>query len=542
MRKQSVGRQISQIMSITRFSTAVWLGAGWMGAMAIAPSELMTAAQAASLSNWAFDPATRQLEVTVPAGTTPRFFLVAEPARIVLEIPNAEIGSVPMQQAYSAGAVRQIRLSQFQSNVSRIVIEMAPDAVFAPGQAELKRVGSGNGGDRWVLRPLLAGDSPTTPAIASAPTPVPNPTIAAAPPPAPLPSTAPTPSMPFPGLPPLESDAQEIPVDPPATRSSAPSVPSPVSAQPANSASPAERPADQRLALPPPDVAQAAGEPPTPSETINVPSLESVPQPEASPQPPLAPQRPATLPTIAPEASPQVTPEETPGTTSIPVPAPDSPAPAPSAPVTAPPANPTPADNQIEFGQPLPLQSSLLPTSLSATTADASIPPGTVLSLRYPGSEPLQLTADEARQEVLILQEAVFDRTGNVLFPADSEVIGRFETSSKGSQFVVQAISWQGQSLLVSGESEPLEGNRRVPRNRLFRNSGLGAVVGTVLGAVTGVGLLAAVAAGAASSAAGTYLAAPQPAVIEPNQILQVQILQVQAQAEEPQIGESGLQ
>src|SRR5512147_3004877 len=42
--------------------------------------------QAAMLSGWEFDPSTQELVVTVPGGTTPRYFLAAEPARIILDL------------------------------------------------------------------------------------------------------------------------------------------------------------------------------------------------------------------------------------------------------------------------------------------------------------------------------------------------------------------------------------------------------------------------------------------------------------------------
>ncbi|MBE9182667.1 AMIN domain-containing protein, partial [Oculatella sp. LEGE 06141] len=177
---------------------------------------LASAGQAATLTNWQFNPGTRQLEILVPEGTTPRYFLLAEPARIVLDLPNTQIGAVPVEQGYS-GAVRQIRIAQFQPDLARIVIELAPGVAFAPGQVELQRVAadgsasSGSGaGDRWILRPLLADDTSTT-AAASPPAQAAEPMVPR------IEST--TPASPSPtapsvttNLPPLEPNAIEIPV------------------------------------------------------------------------------------------------------------------------------------------------------------------------------------------------------------------------------------------------------------------------------------------------------------------------------------------
>lgn len=112
-----------------------------------------TSAQAALLANWRFDPAANQLEVTLQDKTTPRYFLLAQPARIVLDLPNTQLGKVATQHNYS-GAVRQIRVSQFEKGVTRIVLELSPEVVLAPGQVQLQRAQpQRTQGDRWLLRP-----------------------------------------------------------------------------------------------------------------------------------------------------------------------------------------------------------------------------------------------------------------------------------------------------------------------------------------------------------------------------------------------------
>jgi hypothetical protein len=110
--------------------------------------------QAAALKNWRYDPAARQLEVTVKEGVTPRYFLMAQPARIVLDLPNTEVGEVSIKETY-AGAIRQVRVSQFQPGLTRIVMELSTDAVFAPGQVKLEKTNQST----WVLRPLIADAS-----------------------------------------------------------------------------------------------------------------------------------------------------------------------------------------------------------------------------------------------------------------------------------------------------------------------------------------------------------------------------------------------
>ena len=121
------------------------------GTLAIAAAR----GEAAALTNWRYDPAARQLEVTVKEGVTPRYFLMAQPARIVLDLPDTEVGEVSVKETY-AGAIRQVRVSQFQPGLTRIVMELSTDAVFAPGQVKLEKANKST----WVLRPLIA-NAPT---------------------------------------------------------------------------------------------------------------------------------------------------------------------------------------------------------------------------------------------------------------------------------------------------------------------------------------------------------------------------------------------
>ncbi|XGV99464.1 MAG: AMIN domain-containing protein [Leptolyngbya sp. BL-A-14] len=123
---------------------------------AIAGEATVLAVQAASLTQWSFDPAANQLEITVKDGTTPRYFLMAQPARIVVDLPDTALGAVSAQQTYS-GAVRQIRVSQFEPGLTRIVMEISPGVSLAPGQVKLQKVGSETAASnsRWVLQPLI---------------------------------------------------------------------------------------------------------------------------------------------------------------------------------------------------------------------------------------------------------------------------------------------------------------------------------------------------------------------------------------------------
>jgi hypothetical protein len=113
-------------------------------AIVIAPQPV-----AAALMGWKYDATKQQLEVTLNQETTPKYFVMAQPARIVVDLPNTNMGEVKARETFS-GAVRQIRVSQFQPGVTRFVLELAPDVELAPGQVNLEAKG-----ERVVLRPLF---------------------------------------------------------------------------------------------------------------------------------------------------------------------------------------------------------------------------------------------------------------------------------------------------------------------------------------------------------------------------------------------------
>lgn len=145
---------------------------------------------------------------------------------------------------------------------------------------------------------------------------------------------------------------------------------------------------------------------------------------------------------------------------------------------------------------------------------------------RYPGQVPLTLSGDRPWQEVLVLTEPVRDSSGRVVFPAGSQLLGRFETNREGSRFVAQAISVDGRNQRLEARSDRLSGDRRVSENDIVRNSAIGAGGALLLGLLTGGIGLVGLAVGAGAGAATTYFTAPQPATVFPNQVIEVRLTQ----------------
>ncbi|MEG4200327.1 AMIN domain-containing protein [Microcoleus sp. Pol12A5] len=383
-------------------------------------------ANASTVTSWKFDPATNQLEITLPEGTTPTYSLL-NPSQIAVDLPNTELG-VDATQLYPQGRVRSVGVSQLQPGTARILVNLAPGVGFSAGKVQFQRIGVEN---HWVLRPSIE------------PTPIMETS-----------ETQPQPAMQVPqNQPPTDSNSTA------ATELDRPEPPT--SPNPGSNFSQRSSSNDQIRPITVP--------------LVNV-RLDERRGVQASAVPRLAPQ-------ITAVAAPQ--------------------------------------QRTLTFGEPLPRDRSNAPLQ-AATGANVLLPAGTELSLLYPGDRALRLArAKPSREEVLLLQGGILDSLGNTIVPANTPVIGRFETTNLGSRFVVEAISLNGRNIPLVARSEPVEGRRAQPSDRsLLRNTGIGGLALFLLSGFSGIGLLA----GAAGGVATTYVAAPQPATIQPGQILHVQL------------------
>ena len=405
---------------------SVSLGVSLAAAATVATVQItLEPANASTVTTWQFDPATNQLEITLPEGTTPTYSLLNS-SQIAVNLPNTEIG-VDATQLYPQGTVRSVGVSQLQPGTARILVNLAPEAAFRAGQVQFQRIGVEN---RWVLRPSIE------PARSMK-----------------TPETQPQPAIQVP-----QNQSPTAPNSTAATKIDRPEPPT--SLNPATNSS----------------------QPPTPNDQIRPITVPLVNLPLE--------ERRGVQAAAVPRLNPQITAA-------------------------------APQQRTLTFGEPLPRGRSNAALQAEAG-ANVLLPAGTELSLLYPGTEALRLSrAKPRREEVLLLQGGILDSRGNTIVPANTPVIGRFETTNLGSRFVVEAISLNGRNIPLLARSQPVPGRRQQPSDRsVLRNTGIGGLALFLLSGFSGIGLLA----GATAGAATTYVAAPQPATIQPGQILQVQL------------------
>ena len=173
--------------------------------------------------------------------------------------------------------------------------------------------------------------------------------------------------------------------------------------------------------------------------------------------------------------------------------------------------------DMISFGEPLPGTSG---TNQSKDDASILIEEGEVISLIYP-TDKFILPRGIEIQEVLLLEEAINDKSGRIIVPAKTPVIGRFNTNSYGSQFIARAIYFDGNLIPFAAESKLLRGHPDF-NEKVLAGSSTGGGLALLLLTGSGFGLLA----GAALGAGSVLLTSPRSIAIEPEHIVEVRVVE----------------
>ncbi len=131
----SGGLGLGRVLVVLMESRWLTLGAlATLGALVVAAP-----ARAATLQYWWFDAQTNQLVFTTDSQVQPRAQLLVNPTRIVVDLPNTQMGSTNASQSVG-GAVREVRAGQFDRQTTRLVIELAPGYSLNPQDVRVQGV------------------------------------------------------------------------------------------------------------------------------------------------------------------------------------------------------------------------------------------------------------------------------------------------------------------------------------------------------------------------------------------------------------------
>ncbi len=88
-------------------------------------------AEAAKLEKWNFDADQNRLEITTDEAIKPTAVLIYNPYRLIVDLPNTQFGKPIVRRNFNQG-VKQVRVAQFTSTTTRMVIEVKPGFVIDP--------------------------------------------------------------------------------------------------------------------------------------------------------------------------------------------------------------------------------------------------------------------------------------------------------------------------------------------------------------------------------------------------------------------------
>jgi N-acetylmuramoyl-L-alanine amidase len=112
-----------------------WLAAGLVGSLLC----LAAPVRAGELSSWKFDPSSNRLEFNTETGVQPRAQLVTGPTRLVIDLPGTTWSRSQILEALG-GSFQNLRISQYDENTARIIVELAPGYTIDPSKIEFRGI------------------------------------------------------------------------------------------------------------------------------------------------------------------------------------------------------------------------------------------------------------------------------------------------------------------------------------------------------------------------------------------------------------------
>lgn len=128
----------------------------------------------------------------------------------------------------------------------------------------------------------------------------------------------------------------------------------------------------------------------------------------------------------------------------------------------------------------------LFPQSPRTTTTQVTIPTGTSIPIRYDQAEKIVISPTETLPLTLKVAANIVNRSGSILIPAGSLVVGQMQPADGGSQFVAsELVTYQGRRQSISASSDVIK-TSQVGQGASTGNILKGAVVGSAAAAALG--------------------------------------------------------
>ncbi|MEG4986191.1 serine hydrolase [Microcoleus sp. BR0-C5] len=110
----------------------------WLLPAALSLFSIALPAKADTLTSWHFDARENQLNLTTDSGVQPEVKLIANPTRLVIDLPGIVLEYPESPQSYNS-AIQQIRVGQFDTETTRLVIQLTPGYKLDPQKVRVIR-------------------------------------------------------------------------------------------------------------------------------------------------------------------------------------------------------------------------------------------------------------------------------------------------------------------------------------------------------------------------------------------------------------------
>lgn len=97
-------------------------------------------ALASRLASWRFDNVQNRLEFTTDQDVQPTAQLLADPTRLVIDLPGITLGRPSFNHPVGNSPIRSVRFGQFNQETARIVVELAPGYTLDPAQVRFRGI------------------------------------------------------------------------------------------------------------------------------------------------------------------------------------------------------------------------------------------------------------------------------------------------------------------------------------------------------------------------------------------------------------------
>lgn len=123
-------------------------------------------------------------------------------------------------------------------------------------------------------------------------------------------------------------------------------------------------------------------------------------------------------------------------------------------------------------------------------TTQITIPTGTSIPVRYQQAEKIVVSPNETMPLTLTVAANIITRSGTVLIPAGSLIVGQLQPADGGSQFVAtELVTYQGRRQLIDGTSRVInktEVNRGASTSSILKSAVIGSAAAAAIAGITG--------------------------------------------------------